>query len=122
MALVRADDVRRLYEKLRQGYGQRVLHRLVPGAAARTRAAWQHTASAPKHWGSLRAVEQRWHRRITGTDERLHAYTLRTHFGGRTGLTALALGCGTGGNERRWAETGAFARIDAYDLSPERIN
>jgi SAM-dependent methyltransferase len=67
-------------------------------------------------------VRRRWNRLISG-DERIdhYEYVCKTHLKGRQALKALSLGCGTGQREMSWARQGVFARIDAYDLSPQRI-
>ncbi len=120
--LINAHDVARLVEKLRQGYLRRLVHMFSRSQTERVRAAWQHTAHPPKHWGSIPAVRQRWNRLITGREDLdPAAYVAQRHFAGRKALTALSVGCGTGRNELRWAATGAFARIDGYDLSARRI-
>ena len=119
--LIGLDDARRLAEKLRQGYGRRLLGAFRRGDA-RTAAAWQHTAHPPKHWGSIPAVRARWNRLITGdAAAEPAAYVARHFLADGAPHTGLAVGCGTGTNERRWAATGAFARLDAFDLSAPRI-
>ena len=119
--LISLDDARRLAEKVRQGYARRLLGAF-SRTDARTAAAWRHTGHPPKHWGSIPAVRRRWNRLVTGdADLEPAAYVAQTYLAGRAPLAGLAVGCGTGANERRWAATGAFARIDAYDLSAPRI-
>jgi SAM-dependent methyltransferase len=44
-----------------------------------------------------------------------------THLAGRSSLTAIALGCGNGHRTLAWARLGVFDRVDAFDLSAERI-
>jgi SAM-dependent methyltransferase len=96
--------------------------RRLGGAGRRTRAAWdgvEHRDVAP--W-AVPAVRAHRRRKISGdpaVDVAEHiAWTV---LDGRSDLLAVSLGCGYGAKERRWATTGRFARIDAFDLSPERI-
>lgn len=118
--LVNVGDFIRLYEKLKQGYGARILSMLTWGRRERVKAAWQHVDHPPKHWGSIPAVKRRWNALITGDPGMEPAvYVARKYFAGA--LTGLSVGCGTGRNEVGWMRTGAFQRIDAFDLSAERI-
>ena len=48
-------------------------------------------------------------------------YVAAEWLAGKRQLLALSVGCGTGREEVRWARTGRFRRIDAYDLSEPRI-
>lgn len=120
--LISLDDVARVREKLRQGYGARLLERLRWNTDARTTAAWAHTQHPPKHWGAIPAVRRRWNEKVSGDpDVRYHAFLAQTYLAERRDLTALSLGCGTGRNERAWAQTGHFRHIHAVDVSAPRI-
>src|SRR6266852_7704561 len=55
------------------------------------------------------------------TDEDFPRYAARTHLAGRSSLRGLCLACGTGWGAIRWAETGCFRRVDAFDISPQRV-
>ena len=66
--------------------------------------------------------KQRWNEKISGTKNLCHQeYFAQKYFGGVNGLIGLSLGCGRGDVEMKWAATGKFARIDAFDLSENRI-
>lgn len=120
---IRLDDLWRLREKLRQGYGQRVWAAL-PFRPARHRVerTWQHAHNAPRHWGALPQVQARWREKISGDPAvGLQAYVTAKYFAAAEGLRALSIGCGSGGNEVKWAQTGVFAHIDAFDVSAGRI-
>jgi SAM-dependent methyltransferase len=121
--LLSKDDLPLLLEKIRQGHGPRVLRMLISvGSRRRVERMWAVTESPPKHWGSLEAVQRRWNLLTTGdTDETLYDYVARTHLADRSDRVALSLACGTGAHEVRFAQTGRFARIDAFDISPARI-
>ena len=120
--LVNAGDFIRLYEKFRQGYGTRILSMFNRERMGRVKAAWQHTGHPPKHWGSIPAVKRRWNALITGdSDLPPPPYVARKYFTAAKPLNALSVGCGTGRNEIRWAKTGVFQHIEAFDLSAERI-
>ncbi len=59
---------------------------------------------------------------LTG-DENLtfRDYFCAAYLSGRRDLRGLTLGCGEGQKVLHWARIGLFKRIDAYDLSPERL-
>lgn len=71
------------------------------------------------YWWQLPLVKQRLHAKVSGnlqTD--WIAYTLQHHLAGRLPLSrCLSLGCGRGGLERRLADLGAFAALDAFDIA-----
>lgn len=120
--LVNAQDLGRVVEKVRQGYGARLLRTFRPAAADRVRAAWEETERQPRDWWSVPAVRARWNRLITG-DAELDpiAYVASTHLPPEGGLVGLSLGCGTGRKEVRWVQTGRFSRFEAYDISEPLI-
>ena len=89
---------------------------------ARIKASWAHTKAPPTGWWDIPAVQARWNRMISG-DENItyQQYVAKNYCSGKSHLTGLSLGCGTGAKEILWAKTGLFASIDAYDLSEPRI-
>lgn len=121
--LISKDDLPALREKLRQGNYPRILKRLVSWTAReRVDRAWEMTESPPRYWGSLEVIQQRWNLLATGSPaETVYEYVARKYLKDRDDRTALSLACGTGAHEVRWARTGRFARIDGYDISPNRI-
>lgn len=96
--------------------------RLFRSRTGRVQAAWAHTQNPPRNWWDIPAVRERWNRCISG-DSRVdyQEYIARKYLAGRVALSALALGCGSGQRELRWAELASFSRIAAYDLSEARI-
>jgi SAM-dependent methyltransferase len=76
-----------------------------------------------RHWYDIPAVERRCNRMITGDDgQEPYQWVAERFLAGRSGLRGLSLGCGMGGRELRWLETGRFATIEAIDISEERVN
>ncbi len=121
--LVNIHDLVFLWNKARRGQLKRVLLKLVGTQHRKVRLAWSHTQTPPTNWWDIPAVQQRWNRLISGRDDvDYNAYIDRRYLDGRQGLRGLSLGCGTGVREARWSQLERFARINAYDLSPERID
>lgn len=120
--LINIDDVYRLREKIRQGYGGRLARIVLPTTRRRrVEDAWQHTDSRPRSWAGLPRIKRMWDERVTGSpDTPLRKYVAAT-FLQADGLHALSIGCGSGANEIRWMQTGHFDRMTALDLSPARI-
>ncbi len=118
--LVNRHDFFDLFSKGRR-VAARIASRLLQSSRRKVMTAWSHTDTPPINWWDLPQVQARWNRMITG-DSRIasYRYIADKYLAGRT-VTALSLGCGTGAAEIRWAETGRFSRIDAYDLSAPRI-
>jgi ubiquinone/menaquinone biosynthesis C-methylase UbiE len=99
-----------------------ILSKLVQGKQTRTEKAWEHTSSPPINWWDIPAVRKRWNYMVSGDPDVEHyEYISGKYLKDRNGLSALSVGCGTGHRELRWAETGQFKCIDAYDLSEQRI-
>ncbi len=115
-------DLGRLKEKIERGELLQVMKKLRADGPARTRAAWEHTQAPPIHAWDMPALRRRWNKLVSGDEAEDHvAFVARRFLAGRKGLKAFSPGCGGGGNEMRWAETGIFERIDACDLSAPRI-
>jgi hypothetical protein len=71
--------------------------------------------------GTFPRYYQRANRLVSGDPQVDYiAYITRKYLAGRS-LAGLSLGCGAGHKELRWASCGNFARLDAYDLTPQRI-
>jgi len=119
--LINIHDFSRVFEKLTQRPGA-FLKRILGGKKHRVRESWAHIQSPPTQWYDIPLVKERLNRLVSGDPHIDHRqYILARHLEGKSGLIALSPGCGTGANELGWAETGVFARIDACDLSPNRI-
>ena len=98
--------------------GSRIWH----GEQQLIKSAWQHVEAPPTNWWDIPAVRMRWNSLITGsTTIEYHQYIADKWLKDKGGLLALSLGCGTGHNELVWAGLNQFERIDAFDLSAQRI-
>ena len=116
--LINYGDAVRAYEKARAG------SRRFTGLRAddRVRAAWAATERPPIYWHTVPAVRAHWQKQITGgLDQTIERYVVNEYLQGLRPCKALSVGCGAGRKEARWAQTGAFSIIDAYDLSPSSI-
>jgi SAM-dependent methyltransferase len=120
---IRPTDLFLLAEKVRKGYLVRIIKRLSPIKPHRIRAAWTPQQTVSRFWLDIPYVARRNNRLLSG-DPAVDIYShVNTRFlAGRCGLTALSLCCGDGTNEIAWARTGAFSRIDAFDLTPGCIS
>lgn len=120
--LINRHDVGRVIGKIRRDGWDRISSIVKPSAQARVESAWRHADSPPRHWGRIPQVRRRWNELISGDpDVDLRRHTIDRHLTGRSGLVGLSLACGSGGNELRWAATGAFASIEGLDISSPRI-
>jgi SAM-dependent methyltransferase len=115
-------DLGRLKDKICHGEWRQIVKKLHLDAQGKTRAAWDHTQNPPIHAWEIPALRRRWNRMVSGDTAIDHVdYIAGRYLSGRKALKAFSPGCGGGGNEIRWAETGLFERIDACDLSSPRI-
>ncbi|MBN8706234.1 MAG: class I SAM-dependent methyltransferase [Bacteroidetes bacterium] len=121
MAWVHWNDVRKLVRKIRQGKGRQLLLKLLPGVN-RVQASWSHTSSPVLNCWDLPQIQSHWNFKVTG-DPNIspRIWIAGTFLAGRKNLTGLSVGCGTGTAEIEWAKTGIFSKLEAIDLSPERI-
>jgi len=115
-------DILRIFEKIKEGQLRPVLKKITGKKRERIVEAWQHTQSPPVDWVNIPAVKERLNLLVSGNPGINHrTYIMQTYLNRHKNLSALSLGCGAGQNEIAWAETGIFKRIDAFDLSPNRI-
>jgi ubiquinone/menaquinone biosynthesis C-methylase UbiE len=120
--LFNVHDLFFIARKTFRGLGGGRLPVLAGTAKDRAKEAWKHVEAPPVSWWDIPAVRERWNLMISGDAAvDYHEYVSLKYLEGGRGLTALSLACGTGHRERRWAALGNFKRIDAYDLSEERI-
>jgi 2-polyprenyl-3-methyl-5-hydroxy-6-metoxy-1,4-benzoquinol methylase len=120
--LVNRHDVTRLTRKLRRLEAGRVLAKLRIRGQARVVAHWADIDPSMQEWWAIPAVQRRWNTFASGDPAvTFPMHVARTHLAERSGLRALSLGCGTGGNEINWARLGVFDQIVGVDISPERI-
>jgi len=115
-------DFYRLKEKIVYGEWRQIFKKVFSPSLEKIRISWNHTQNPQVNVWDIPALHQRWNRMVSGDAEINHVEYICRHFlAGKKCLNAFSPGCGCGGNEMRWAETGHFARIDACDLSPQRI-
>jgi ubiquinone/menaquinone biosynthesis C-methylase UbiE len=92
------------------------------GKEDKVKTVWAHTQKERTNWWDIPEVTARWNFLISGDAAVDHCgYVAKNYLGQINDLSALSLGCGTGSKELRWAELEKFSHIDAYDLSPSRI-
>lgn len=117
------DDVLRAAEKLKQGYGHRLVRLFWPSTANnRVRTAWQHVDSSPRSWADIPAVKKLWASRITGNpDSSIHRFIADNFLKESGNVRALSVGCGTGANEVKWIRENCFSELIGLDISPSRI-
>ncbi len=119
---VSPDDVWRVVEKVRQHRLGTLVRRLVqPSASARVRHAWSAAPAGVRQWTGIPHVQQRLNARATGNPRTSVAAYVAEKYLSAGGHRGISVACGAGANEVRWAETGCFARIDGFDISPARI-
>ena len=88
----------------------------------RIMATWGPVRTTSSHWYDVpTVVEHRLRRAAAGMGRDHVDRFVATHLGDRRDLCALSVGCGSGSKEIRWASTGRFARLDAFDLSEAAI-
>lgn len=120
--VVNRHDVGRVYRKLSTGRGGDLLDKLRGSRSQRVIRHWDSTPPVSSQWWVIPAVRSRWNRLISGHEQiDFPAFATDRYLRGASGLHALSLGCGSGGRELRWAELGAFERIDAFDISPSQV-
>src|SRR5882724_9404289 len=121
--LVNRHDFVRLAEKIAADGVEPLVARFVRGRGARVRAAWADGTDATSQWWMIGAVHRRWATMVCGQpDLDFPGWMRRSHLAGRNDLVGLSVGCGTGYRVARWATLGIFRHIDAFDLSPARVD
>jgi 2-polyprenyl-3-methyl-5-hydroxy-6-metoxy-1,4-benzoquinol methylase len=120
--VVNHHDASRLYRKLRRLGGADIADKLRVRGKDRVVAHWSDVSDLAGQWWDVPAVERRWNTFASG-DEGVSfpQYAAGKWLSGRAGLRALSLGCGTGGREIKWAQTGAFELITGIDVSPDAV-
>jgi 2-polyprenyl-3-methyl-5-hydroxy-6-metoxy-1,4-benzoquinol methylase len=119
---VNRHDAGRLARKLSRGQLGQVTGKLRVRGRDRVVAHWSEISRPPGQWWDIPAVHQRWNTFASGDPEvAFPQHVASTWLAGRPGLRALSLGCGSGGREMAWAQTGAFEQITGVDLAPESI-
>ncbi|MGE7432955.1 class I SAM-dependent methyltransferase [Kitasatospora sp. NPDC001175] len=120
--LVNRHDVYRVGRKLRRGQLDRLVSKVRIRGTERVVAHWSAVDPSLQEWWAIPAVVRRWNTFASGDPEiGFPEYVADRWLAGRSGLRALSLGCGTGGNEVIWARLGVFEHITGIDISPDRI-
>ncbi|MEQ9103215.1 MAG: class I SAM-dependent methyltransferase [Rhodothermales bacterium] len=118
--LVRIGDFHKVWYKMRQGLGFDH-RRVLAGQQEKVSSAWSHTSYPRKNWGALPRIAEHWNGLIGDTvSEDFRDFIARTHLP-QGNAKAISIACGTGTNELKWARTGAFSSIHAFDVSEPRI-
>lgn len=104
-----------------EGMG-RLARKIFSPESSRVRARWSHVDAPARSWLDVPAVVSRRNRIISG-DGRTppQRYVAEKYFRDGTPRKALSLGCGNGNKDLVWMQCGAFERLDACDISEERI-
>ncbi len=122
MALVTPGDfLAVLLRLIDEKKGPRVLRRLFSSTSERVRLTWDEGRPSVRNWYDIPRILTRQNKLVTG-DEGVSTYEyVARAILGRSGLSAVSLGCGTGSREIEWAQTGCFNKILAMDISESRI-
>lgn len=116
--LINFDDVRRFGEKVQE----RSMGKWLGSRRRRVEMAWEHTEAPPRHWHTIPHIRKRWNVLVSGKEDIDFRMYLASKYLQEGGKSALSIGCGTGGKEMQWAQTGIFSHLDAFDLSQNRID
>ena len=120
--LINAQDLGYFIRVVRSGRIVRIVQRLLGGHASAVQSTWAHTETPPIRFWDIPAVHRRTNRLLTGDPNVDYiAYLADKYLFSRTPLIGLSLGCGIGLKELTWASRIDFTRLDAYDVSPQRI-
>lgn len=120
--LINRHDALRVGRKLRRGQLDKLVSKVRVRGTDRVVTHWSAVDPSLQEWWAVPAVVSRWNAFASGDPEvGFPQHVAKTWLAGRSGLRALSLGCGTGGNEVIWAGTGAFEQITGVDISPDRI-
>ena len=118
--LINRHDAVRLYRRMRRGQLRQMVGTVRAPGPERVLAHW--SAAGPSAgqvtWDEIPEIRRRWH--TVGSDTSFAEHVTRRWLSGRSGLRALSLGCGSGGQEIGWAGLGVFAQITGVDISPEQ--
>jgi SAM-dependent methyltransferase len=121
--LVNRHDPVRVLQKLRLGQGAAMLARVARDRRGRVEAAWAEPAASNSQWWAIWGVQQRWRTKVCGRpDVDFPQYVCDRYLPAAKDLIGLAPGCGGGYYALRWADWGIFRRLDAFDISPPRID
>lgn len=98
-----------------------VLQKLKLKALSRIATKW-NTIVPGSDWWIIPEVRRRWNEKCTGNaDLEYEGYVVNKYLQGRSGLTMLSVGCGTGSRERKFAKFQQFSSIVGVDVAPRQI-
>ena len=123
-SIISIGDFVDLYFKLASSNTGRILNRLIPSTnRLRIKKSWNSiNGVVPTNFWLIPLVQKRWNKLITG-DENIHYadYVMQKYLMGKEELMMLSPGCGTGNKEIKFSSTNKFKFIEAFDISPKRI-
>jgi ubiquinone/menaquinone biosynthesis C-methylase UbiE len=122
--IISVGDFVDIYYKLLSSGAGRTFYRLLPSSnKKRTKKTWDSlNRILPTNWWSVPLVQNRWNKLITGNEEEEYPnYLVRKYLSEKRGLKLLSPGCGTGTKELKFANFKNFSSIEAFDLSPQRV-
>jgi 2-polyprenyl-3-methyl-5-hydroxy-6-metoxy-1,4-benzoquinol methylase len=120
---VNRHDAARVARKLSRGQAGHILEKVRIRGTDRVVAHWAAVDPSLQQWWAIPQVEKRWNTFASGDPAvSFPEHVAKTWLADRSGLRALSLGCGTGGNEVIWARLGVFEEVTGIDISPNRID
>jgi SAM-dependent methyltransferase len=120
--LVNLGDARTLLRAVRSPRLRRTALNAMRPARRRAQGAWTMESAARVWANELPQIRAAQNRAITGDPEgSLQRWFLDRWFAGRSDLRMISIGSGAGWKELQWAQTGRFASIEAFDISPQYV-
>ena len=123
--LVSLGDFVDVYYKLYNSDLVKLFSRLIPSSSKkRVTNSWDSvTNNANTNWWSIPLIQKRWNKLITGHEDIEYPdYLVKKYCANKKDLVLLSPGCGTGGKELKFSKFNNFKLIEAFDLSPKRID
>lgn len=88
---------------------------------ARTASKWNAHISSSDFW-ILPQVRRRWNEKITGNPSMEYEdYVMKKYLYGKSDLSMLSVGCGTGARERKFGTYPQFNRVVGIDIAAQQI-
>jgi len=104
-----------------QGLGW-LTRRLVQGRIKNIQDTWKNVEQPRSYIWNIPAVHRRINRLVSGAEGMNYAtYVSQKYLCAGAPRVGISLACGNGAKELLWAENCRFAQLDAYDISPRRI-
>jgi ubiquinone/menaquinone biosynthesis C-methylase UbiE len=119
--LISRGDFIDLYFKVKERGMAFVFQKLKLKALSRTVSKWNSIVPG-SDWWIIPEVRHRWNEKCTGNaDLEYEEYLVNKYLQGRSGLTMLSVGCGTGSRERKFAKFPQFSSIVGVDVAANQI-